>query len=573
MFFRKRFLGLPGLAVLAVLAAALSYPVAGAGTNQAPSLSGAAPLGIQPSLDWTTYLGGSVDDVGNGIALDTQGNIYITGYTMSNGWTMGELGSGIGGPKDAFVTKLSPTGQHLWSTYLGGGGDECGEAIAVDDNGNIYVCGETESDGWISGGFDTTFHGNTIPYTNKDGFLAKLSPRGEILWSTYLGGNGDDWAYDCVIDKDGNVAVAGSTYSGGWLKGGYNTTYDDHIQGGDGYVIKFSPDGHCLWGTYLGGTLEDFGLGIGVDSKGNILATGEAQSDNWITGGYNTAFVSGMKGYVVKISPDGHHLWSTYLYGTDRWSDTWGKDITADFEDNVLITGWTANGGWTSGGYDTTFNGPPLDHDAFVVKLSPDGVHLWSTYVGGSGIDEGNKIATDGAGNICVVGNTDSTGWVTGGFNSIKNAGDDVFIARISPSGQLLWSSFLGGSDYVYGNGLALDGPGNLYLTGSMKRRNEYNTNQKDIYVVRITVGGSLRVALFPAIGAQWRRVGTSLWRDSGAMDSDIPSGSCSVEFKAPSGWVAPSSKYVRTQMGQTTLTSATCARQNAVPSRIWTRY
>jgi hypothetical protein len=198
-------------------------PVAGAfelidGTTYGFRISGvydpALGLVIDPDLAWSTYLGGSSNDFGYGIATDASGNALVTGETDSSGWVSGGFDTSFNGYSDAFVAKISPSGGHIWSTYLGGSSIDAGYSIATDASGNVLVAGVTASSGWVSGGFDTSFNNGVNagngPY---DGFAAKLSPSGGYIWSTYLGGNGTDFGYGIAADASGNVLVTGSSYN------------------------------------------------------------------------------------------------------------------------------------------------------------------------------------------------------------------------------------------------------------------------------------------------------------------------------------------------------------------------
>lgn len=414
------------------------------------------PLVIDPELEWSSYLGGGSDDWGNAVAVDSVGNVLITGQTYSSGWLTG----GFNGFSDAFLVKLSPSGTHLWSTYLGGRLWDAGYGIVADGLGNVLVTGFTWSDGWASGGFDTFLDGF------RDAFVAKFSPSGIHLWSTYLGGFNDDfdpngtrgdYGYGIAVDSSGNVLVAGRTDSSGWVSGGFDTS---HNGGADAFVVKLSPNGGHFWSTYLGGINDEYSRGIAVDSAGNVLVTGHTSSSGWVSGGFDTSHNGGADAFVVKLSPNGGHLWSTYLGGST--SDI-GNDVVADSAGNVLVTGYTSSSSWVTGGHDTDYNG---GWDGFLVKLSPVGGHLWSTYFGGDASDGGVGVVANSAGDVLVTGWTYSTNWVAGGFDSQHNGDSDVFVAKFSSAGTHLWSSYLGGSASDYGFRIALDYLGNASVAG-----------------------------------------------------------------------------------------------------------
>ncbi|MFH0964927.1 MAG: SBBP repeat-containing protein, partial [Planctomycetota bacterium] len=412
---------------------------------------GSFDLIIDPSLAWSTYLGGSDVDRGYGVAVDGDGNVLVTGYTSSSGWVSGGLDTDYNGGQDIFVAKLSPSGAHLWSTYLGGSGVETGRGVAVDDDGNVLVTGHTYSSGWVAGGFDTSYNGDA------DVFVAKLSPSGTHLWSTYLGGASEDIGYGVTADGDGNVLVTGYTNSSNWVTGGFDTKYNG---GQDTFVAKLSPSGAHLWSTYVGGSAYEIGCGVAADASGNVLVTGETSSSGWVSGGFDTSYNGTFDVFVAKLSPLGAHLWSTYLGGG---SEEIGYGVAADGPGNVLVTGWTYSSGWVSDGFDTDYDG---GQDAFVVKLSPSGAHVWSAYLGGSGLETGRGVAVDGTGNARVTGWTYSSDWVSGGVDTSYNGEADAFVVKLSPAGTHLWSTYLGGSGSDYGYGIAVDEDGNTLVAG-----------------------------------------------------------------------------------------------------------
>ncbi len=411
-------------------------------------------LVIDPEVDWGTYLGGTRDDYANGVATDASGNVYVAGKTDSSGWISGGWDISRGGIQDGFVVKLSPTGSHLWSTYLGGESYDRADGVATDASGNIYVAGLTYSSGWVSGGWDA-IHGGS-----DDGFIAKLSPDGSHLWSSYLGGTSTDIAESVATDATGNVYVTGETYSNGWVSDGWDTSLDGR---GDGFVVKLSPTGSHLWSSYLGGaSIERAELadGVATDASGNVYVAGETYSSGWVSGGWDTSLGGPYDGFVVKLSPAGSHLWSSYLGGAD-YECVYG--VTTDTSGNVCLAGVTKSSGWVSGGWDTSLDG---SDDGFVVKLSPAGSHLWSSYLGGANLDGARGVATDASENIYVAGETSSGGWISGGWDTSLGGPYDGFIVKLSPAGSHHWSSYFGGADSDGAADIATNGSGNVYVAG-----------------------------------------------------------------------------------------------------------
>ena len=413
-----------------------------------------------PGVVWGTYLGGSDDDHGGSVAVDSSGNVYAIGYTSTPGWTSGGWDTTLDGYPDAYVVKLSQTGAHLWSTYVGGAGVETGTGIAVDPDGNVYAIGRTTSLGWVSGGWSTTIGGDF----SGDGYLVKLSSTGDHLWSTYLYGPSTGVA----VDSSGNVYVTGETFRPGWTSGGWDTILGGDTWTSDGYVVKFSPTGAHLWSTYLGGTNSDYGNGIAVDSNGNVLITGFTKSSDWVNGGWDTSYndSGNHDAFVVKLSALGMHVWSTYLGGTGCDD---GCGIAVDSGGNVYAVGSTTSSGWVSGGWSTIYDGGGTDDrgDAFVAKLSAAGAHVWSSYLGGADFDSGRGIAVDTNGYLYVTGVTRSSDWVSGGWDTTLDGYPDAYVVKLSQTGEQVWSSYLGGADSDYGQGIAVDGNGYLYVTGT----------------------------------------------------------------------------------------------------------
>jgi hypothetical protein len=247
------------------------------------------PLVIDPTLAYSSYLGGGSYDSGEAIAVDASGNAYVTGFTASSDFpvTSGAFQTTYGGNQDAFVSKVNATGSALiYSAYLGGGEDDSGWGIAVDASGNAYVMGYTASSNFptTAGAVQTTYGGN------KDAFVSKLTAAGcALVYSTYLGGSkGEGWDFlfgHIAVDTSGNAYVTGSTASSDFpVTSGAFQTRQGSTFGGDAFVTKLNATGSALvYSTYLGGSLEDGGYGIAVDESGNVYVTGSATFSNFPT--------------------------------------------------------------------------------------------------------------------------------------------------------------------------------------------------------------------------------------------------------------------------------------------------
>jgi beta-propeller repeat-containing protein len=438
------------------------------------------PLVIDPVLVYSTYLGGANGDIGLGIAVDTAGSAYVTGQTRSTDFptSTGAHDTTLTGTVDIFVTKLNAAGTGLiYSTYLGGSGslDESSSAIAVDTTGSAYITGFTGSSDFptTSGAFDTT---NGPP---PDAFVTKLNAAGTgLLYSTYLGGDGQDNGRGIAVDSAGSAYVTGDTASTDFptSAGAFATTLDGIS---DAFVTKLNAAGSGLaYSTYLGGGDREIGFDIAVDTAGSAYVTGSTWSTDFPTsaGAFDTT-LSGAgdtaDAFVTKLNPAGTgFLYSTYLGGGSHEE---GDAIAIDSLGSVYIAGITSSTDFpTSGGaVDTMLGGP---QDAFVTKLNTAGSGLvYSTYLGGSGFDSGFGIAVDTAGSAHVTGNTTSADFPTtsGAFDTMLNGFTDAFVTKLNSAGTgLLYSTYLGGGGNEVSRAIAIDTAGSIYVTGQTTSTN-----------------------------------------------------------------------------------------------------
>ena len=449
------------------------------------------PLIIDPTLSYSTYLGGSGVDDGAGIAVDAAGNAYVTGSTGSADFPTActppacpAFDATFNPLPDAFVTKLNATGSALvYSTYLGGNGVDDGNSIAVDATGNVYVTGSTGSSDFTAGCTPPCTAFAPTLSTAPDAFVTKLNATGSALvYSTYLGGDGNDSGSGIAVDTAGNAYVIGSTLSTNFTSScTAPCTVLDPTRGGpqDAFIAKLNSTGTALvYSTYLGGSAEESGTGIAVDTGFNAYVTGDTLSGDFPTfpTAPCTAFDCALDGprdaFVTKLNSAGSTLiYSTYLGGNDA---DFGNALAIDTAGNAYVTGSTASTNFptTAGVFQTS---PSSLGNAFVTKLNPTGTAplVFSTYLGGSGSERGNSIVVDGSGNAYVTGTTDSPAGTnfpatTDAFQTVLGGATDAFVTKVNPTGSaLVYSSYLGGVGAELGNGLAIDTASNAYVTGS----------------------------------------------------------------------------------------------------------
>ena len=335
-------------------------------------------------LLYSTYLSGDAKDYGYGIALDSAGNAYVTGYTASSNFpvTAGVVQTTFTGLQDAFVAKLNPAGSALvYSTFLGGINSQEGRAIALDTSGDAYVGGFTSSTNFPStpASFQPTC--GAACGTN-DGFVSELDPAGaKLIYSTYLGGSLGASVYGLALDASNNAYLTGTTPSTDFpaTKGAFQTTCGGGCTGNtvDAFAAKLKPDGSGLvYASYIGGSSNDQGNGIVVDSSGNIYVTGITFSADFpnTAGSYRTSCGAGCAAgdaFMTELDPTGSSaIYSTFLGGSSADD---GTGIAIDSSGNPYVVGYTYSSDFpvTPGALQTVCGGCTTADDAFVTKFVP----------------------------------------------------------------------------------------------------------------------------------------------------------------------------------------------------------
>lgn len=473
------------------------------------------PLIIDPLVLYATYLGGNNTDVAHGIAVDRDGNIYLTGQTYSANFpTKAPVDTSLDGVNDAFVMKLNASGsQLLYSTFIGGrGSNDRGWAIAVDAAGNVYFTGETNSLN-----FPTVNAFQPVARGNGDGFAVKLNIAGNVLlYSTFLGGSFSDVAYAIALDQYDNAYITGRTESANFpTKNALQTALRGQR---DPFILRLDPDGVLIASTYFGGVpvtgsgLDDeAGYGIAVDKQQNVYVTGFTSSAQFPTlnavqpnfGGVEDAFIAKLD------LPGARVLYSTYLGG--QRGDA-GRGIAVDSFGNAYITGYTISSDFPlKNAWQTTYRSPA---DGFVTKLNAQGnAWVYSTYLGGnseentgliSDVIPVGSIAVDVLGNAYVTGKTASADFpVLRAVQPALRGNNDVFLSKLDAGGSALLYSTYFGTNFTgntgldeRGLGVAVDGSGTAYITGqmlgtdlqtSLPLQNKYGGGLSDAFVLKVS--------------------------------------------------------------------------------------
>jgi uncharacterized protein (TIGR03437 family) len=488
-------------------------------------------LVIDPILSYATYLGGSSTDIGHAIAVDREGAIYVTGQTYSLNFPVrAPYDTQLDGANDAFVLKLDPTGATLlFSTYIGGRGSyDRGLGIAVDNAGNVYFVGETNSLN-----FPTVNAAQAVPRGNGDGFAVKLNIGGSVLlYSTFLGGTLQDAAFAVALDRFDNAYITGRTDSTNFPT---KNAVQPSLRGTrDAFVLRLDPDGVLVTSSYFGGEAardDEAGLGIAVDRWQRVYVTGYTASSAFPTvnalqrdfGGVEDAFL-------VKFDLNAPQvLFSTFLGGSRADG---ARGIALDSFGNPYITGYTLSANFPpQNALQSQYGG---NSDAFVSKLNANGTALiFSTFLGGESAENTGLISdqtpvgsvvVDALGSAYVTGKTESANFpVARALQAEKRGDSDAYLARLNPTGSALvystffGSSFTGNNGYdERGLGIALDAGGNVYLTGqvlgtdlstNLPLQNRYGGGLSDGFIARI--GAPDIITLAPVSAASF--VGAAL--------------------------------------------------------------
>jgi hypothetical protein len=404
-----------------------------------------------PQINWCTYFGGTGIDQANAVKLDGVGFVYFAGSTNSSSAiaTSGAHQSvfGGGGANDMFLSKFDLNGNRVWTTYLGGTGDDQLLSLATDGSANIYFTGSsTSTSGIATPGAYRTVHGGS-----SDVVVGKFDTAGILQWCTYLGGSQNETG-NGIQFFGADVYVVGSAVStsGVASPGAEQTSFGGGAA--DGFICRFSDAGVFYWSTYFGGSGNDILRAVDIDSSGNLIVTGNTASAAGIAtaGAHQTTFAGVNDCVVAQISAAGNRIWSTYFGGT--LSDL-ALNVAVNSADEIIVTGfaYSTSGIATAGAFDATAAGAG---DVFLNVFSSSGSRLWGTYFGGSGTDIAYALHVDPADNIFIAGNTNSTSSIaTAGAQQITYGGGiaDGFFAQFNTAGTLNWASYMGstGDDYL----------------------------------------------------------------------------------------------------------------------------
>lgn len=400
----------------------------------------------------------------------------------------------------------------IWNTFFGSPAlrDEAWDT-AVDGNGNVYVAGRSEA-AWGT---------PRSPYNGGyDAVVIKFDQNGNRLWHTFLGSGAYDQAYGLTLDGGGNIYVVGAT------NGSWGTPRNPYSSGTDGFVAKLDSEGGLQWNTFLGSDAMDEARAIARDVDGSLYVCGFSVQ-TW--GAPINGHAGGQDVFACRLDADGYLFWNTFLGGGD---DDVSWAVVLDGDDHLLIAG-NSNGSW----------GTPVDSytgswDAFAAELDTDGNRLWNTFMGSDeGLDYVLDAASDGAGSFYLAGDSTVKAWGAPLSPFLGSELENIFVVKLDGSGNRTWNTFFGGANWAdYGEGIALDGAGNIYVTGSSydgwgtPLHPHSGGAETDIYLAKLDSGGNLL----------WNTFYGSLSRDESYDIFVDVSGSIYLAGRAVQNWGSP---------------------------------
>jgi hypothetical protein len=461
------------------------------------------PLVIDPVVAYATYVGGSDDETPYDATVDAAGDLYLVGAVVSLDFPVANAlpSQAGGGSVDAFVTKLNASGaKFLYSTYLGGNGGDTAWGVRTDESG-IYVAGSTTSPDFpVVHAYQSSMRGGV---SEGDAFVTKLAPSGsDIVFSTFLGGAGDDGCRALAVDKDGACYVGGFTDSSDFpvTPGAARKTLSGLS---DGWVAKISSTGSALaWSTYLGGSGDSEAVqGVAVDGAKNAFVCGFTESDDFPLGGpggFRTSRPGGrIDGFLVRFDALGALTAGTFVGGA---ADENCRRVVVDAAGFPYVAGFTLSTDFpTLNAVQPNPSGGIGTGDGFVAEFKPTLASLvFSTYFGGTDDDDVQGLALGPDGSVFIAGNTTSTYFpLAGAVQSAYGGTRDAFAAKLAPAGaSIVWSTYFGGPGYDAAKALAVDANGSAYVVISTQSADlptfcavqpSFGGGRDDAFVLKLT--------------------------------------------------------------------------------------
>ncbi len=482
-----------------------------------------------PGWQWAHAAGGSASDRGTDVCSDASGNIYATGWFLSNGIAFGTddlQNAQSNNTADSYLVKYSPTGEVSWVRHITGPGYQSAQAVAADDAGNVVVAGSFTT--------EVTLGTTTITAATADQealFLARYTSAGDLQWVEQFGSGGSDIVRDIAIDPAGNVVVTGIFYGGSFVAGTGN--HANASQAGtrsDLFLVKYDASGNYGWSLAAGGTENDNSWGVATDASGAIYVAGYYESASIAIGGQTLTNANDNYNdiLIAKFDASGTGMWA--IGGGTIYHER-AYDVAVDADGALYVSGAFEDATFTLGGIELTNTTPADYYDAFLAKYDANGTLQWAHSGGGDRDDYPHALAADPTGGVVMAGSGDSP--VTG-FGTLQMNGsgsEDLFVVKYASDGDAVWMDHAGGSNGDHAASVAVDPAGGVVCTGYFNSDDAMagsigmgNATDNEIWVLKL--GGTTSIAgpvaimdirLYPVPGA-----GQLFIECSGRMDEVV---------------------------------------------------
>ncbi len=420
---------------------------------------------------WAKQMGGSGSDIGNAILVDGSGNIYAAGTFQ--GTVDFDPGPGTamltaGGGDDVFVTKFDSAGTLVWARMMGGSNDERALSVALDHDGNVYTAGNFAGTADFDPGVGAL---NLTAFDAADIFVSKLDNSGALVWAKQLGGPSYESCSGVAVDSEGNVLGTGSFMGAADFDPGLGTFTLSSIGGYAICLFKLDSAGNFVWAKQAGGGAHAAGTAVSLDDSGNVYATGYFQATVDFDPGAGVVNLTAASSdvFVLKLDNAGSFVWVKQMGGT---SDALGNSLAVDGSGDVYTTGYftgTADFDPGSGMANMTAVGGGYRYDVFLTKLTSDGDFVWANRIGGPAYEFSRCVTVDDSGNVYHSGYFEGTVDFDPGAgmaNLTAAAMYDAYVTKLSPSGTFIWAKQIAGYMNDFGQSVAVDGVGNVFMTG-----------------------------------------------------------------------------------------------------------
>lgn len=444
-----------------------------------------------PPLQWAAAIGGTSSDEANGVAVDSAGNVYHTGFF----WGTADFDPGpdtfnltSNGNADIYVQKLDSSGNLLWVVSIGGTGADGAASLALDNDGNVYV----------TGGFSLTVDFDPGPGTfnltsngESDIYVVKLDSNGNLVWASAMGGPRWDQGYSIAVDGTSQPHVTGIFRNTADFDPGAGTFNLSNVGVEDIFVVKLDNSGGLVWAAGMGGTSDDYGLAIALDGSGNVYTTGYFRNTVDFDPGagiFDLSSAGSTDIFVQKLSSDGNLVWAVAMGGGDV-DIGWG--IAVDTTGAVYLIGYFQGTADFDPGPGTANVISAGFRDIFVLKLDELGGLIWKATMGAAGFDTGTAITLDSYGNVYTTGSFSYTVDFDPGSGTYELSTGSVlvtFVQKLDSAGNFIWAAPIYATDYNGGADIAVDGTGSVYVAGQFSGTADFDPSTD---VLELTSAGN----------------------------------------------------------------------------------